>query len=56
MPLNHRLGLDDEQERFPVLPETRKQTPEASIGRIELGAFDTPLQYQKLLTQSKVLC
>lgn len=54
MPVDRRLGLNDNQGRFPIVPDSRQPNPEQAIGFVDLWPFDTTLLNDQLLTKGHV--
>ncbi len=55
MPVDHRLRLNDNQSRVPIVPDSRQPYPEQTVGIVDLGAFDAALLNCQLLTKGHVL-
>ena len=54
MPPDDCVGLDDQQDRSPILPEPRQPNPEDAVSILDLRPFHTALLDGQLLTESKI--
>ena len=54
MPTDDSFGRDDEKCLFPARPASTNQHPEKLIEQIQLWAWMTPLEHDKLLTKRQI--
>src|SRR5215831_7962462 len=55
MPRDDGLRPDDGQRRAPVLPNTRQDDPQITIGRLQARPWDGPFQDVELVAEGEVL-
>jgi len=54
VPTDDSFGRDDEECLFPARPASTNQHPEKLIEQIQLWAWMTPLEHDKLLTKRQI--
>ena len=55
MPTHNGVGLNDNEDRTPMLKEPREPDPEDPVALLEPRTFRSPLKNCKLLSQGEIL-
>ena len=55
MPSDHRFGRDDQECLFPTGPASWNKQPEELVQQIQLWAWMTPFEHDKLLAKCQIL-